>query len=204
MIMNKYFHEIKYFHPEGKDMPNSVYIHKGFFLNECERNADNFVLSEGVCADQYGLSKYKGGVIIFSTDVNAVQSNENRLTNKIRQLINTYKNRLRRGKIISDALTTFNASSSDEQVTSYTVGHSFKGSYLSRDGKRYDENSVSIEINGLSTESLLKLAEIICKYFRQECVLVKDLNKNKIYLAEAIPSSSEDIEKINKVNIDCV
>lgn len=201
--MNKYFHEIKYFHPEGKDMPNSVYVHRGFFLNECIKNMDSFVLTEGVCADQGSLSKYKGGVIVFSTDVNAVQTSENKLVNKIRQVVNTYKNRLRRGKIIGDALKSFNITNKNEQVTNYTVGSSFKGSYLGQNGKIYNENSISIEINGLSSESLLALAEILYKSFNQECVLVKDLNKNKIYLADSIPVDTEtNSKRLNDLNTD--
>lgn len=199
--MNKYFHEIKYFHPEGKNMPNSVYVHRGFFLNECIKNIDNFILTEGICANQGSLSKYKGGVIVFSTDANAVQTSENKLVNKIRQIVNTYKNRLMRGRIIGDALKSFNVTNKNEQVTNYTVGSSFKGSYLGQNGKIYNENSVSIEINGLSSESLLTLAEILCKAFNQECVLVKDLNKNKIYLADSIPVDAEtNLKRIDVLN----
>lgn len=44
----------------------------------------------------------------------------------------------------------------------------------------YNERSLAIEINGLSSESLLKITEMIAQEFMQETVLVKDLNKNKI------------------------
>lgn len=210
--MNNYFHEIKYFHPEGKTMPNSIYVHRGFLLNECIKNMNNFILTEGVCADQGSLSKYKGGIIVFSTDVNAVQTSENKLVNKIRQIVNTYKNRLLRGKIIGDTLKgkiigdtlkSFNVTSRNEQVTNYTMGSSFKGSYLGQNGKIYNENSVSIEINGLSSESFLALAEILCKAINQECVLVKDLNKNKIYLADSIPVDAEtNSKRLNTLNTE--
>ena len=68
----------------------------------------------------------------------------------------------------------------------------------------YNERSLAVEINGLSSGSLLKVAEMSAQEFMQETVLVKDLNKNKIYVADSIPmadGSSLDTE-LDKVNTD--
>ena len=66
----------------------------------------------------------------------------------------------------------------------------------------YNERSLAIEINGLSSESLLKFAEMIAQKCMQKTVLVKDLNKNKIHTTGSIPmadNSSMDAEQ-DKVN----
>lgn len=67
----------------------------------------------------------------------------------------------------------------------YTVGHAFRGKYLGQNGKLYDEKSFTIEITGVSSRDLLRIAEQLSAAFGREAVLVKDLNKDKIYLAEA-------------------
>ena len=66
----------------------------------------------------------------------------------------------------------------------YSVGHCFKGKYVSDNGETYDETSFSIEVNGLSSQSLLQLAEHLAETVLQKTVLVKDLNNGKIFLVE--------------------
>ena len=55
----------------------------------------------------------------------------------------------------------------------------------------YDEHSLTLEVNGLSSKALLYLGEMIARIFKQECVLIKDLNNNKIYSANGIRSKEE-------------
>ena len=62
----------------------------------------------------------------------------------------------------------------------------------------YDENSQTIEVNGISSEGLIFLAEEICKEFQQETVLVKDLNLNKIFLVNPYKSDDYNLSDINK------
>jgi hypothetical protein len=45
---------------------------------------------------------------------------------------------------------------------------------------------MSVEINGLSSKGLLYMGEMIARAFHQESVLIKDLNQNKIYLANGL------------------
>lgn len=59
------------------------------------------------------------------------------------------------------------------------------GQYKSNDGRIFDENSLNIEIVGISSETLISIAENICKDFDQECVLVKDYSDNQIYLVNS-------------------
>ena len=92
-----------------------------------------------------------------------------------------------------------------EYVGAYSVGNFFKGKYVGDNGEMYDEKSIAVEINGLSSKSLLTIAEMIAKEFRQETVLVKDLNKNKIYTADSIPMPNDTTldDELGKVNTNC-
>lgn len=149
------------------------------------------------------MAKYRGGIIVFSTDVNAVELDKNKIINKIKQVITTFKNRLKKDTIIHNVMNKFN-DKGGEYIGAYSVGNFFKGKYVGDNGEMYNERPLAVEINGLSSESLLKVAEMIAQEFMQETVLVKDLNKNKIYTADSIPmadGSSLDAE-LDKVNTD--
>ena len=195
--------EVKYFHPQRQTMPNGSHYQRGGFLQECRENLNSFILDEGVHGNQYGMAKYRGGIIVFSTDVNAVELDKNKIINKIKQVITTFKNRLKKDTIIHNVMNKFN-DKGGEYIGAYSVGNFFKGKYVGDNGEMYNERSLAVEINGLSSESLLKVAEMIAQEFMQETVLVKDLNKNKIYTADSIPmadDSSLDAE-LDKVNTD--
>lgn len=181
-ILSEKYHtkwiEIKYFHPEGLGFPNGSHYQRGGYLRECKKNIDSFVLDEGVHDTKYGMSDNRGGIIVFSTDVNALSLDDNKVLNKIRQILTSYK---------KDSMIKSN-DNGGESIGAYSVGNFFKGKYVGNNGKVFSDESLSIEMNGLSRESLLKMAEMIAQEFLQETVLVKDLSKNKIYLADSIPT----------------
>lgn len=191
--------EIKHFHPSGKPMPNGSHIQRGGYLNECRLNANAYILNEGVHGNQYGLAKYKGGIITFSTDINALELAKNNLINKIKQVVETFKQRLNKDKMIHKVITSFNKETEEEYIGAYSIGHFFKGRYVGDSGEMFNEKSVSVEVNGLSSKSLVRLAEYIAETFRQETVLVKDMNSNKIFLVDCEPSD-EPLEK----SMECI
>ncbi len=201
------FREVKYFHPKRKTMPNGCNYQRGGFLNECRINKDSFVLDEGVHSEQYGLRKNRGGVIVFSTDVNAVKLSDNRLINKVKQIIVTFNNRLNRGKKIHNMINKLNGSieNLEDRIGAYSVGNFFRGKYVGDNGEMYNEKSLAVEINGISSRHLLDFAELLAQEFMQETVLVKDLNMNKIYTADAIPMPPNKTlrDELDNVNIDC-
>lgn len=170
--------KIKHFHPEGLVFPNGSHYQRGGYLRECRKNLDSFVLDEGVHDTQHGMSDNRGGIIVFSTDINALKLDDNKVLNKIRQILTSYK---------KDSMIKSN-DNGGESIGAYSVGNFFKGKYVGDNGKMFADKSLSIEINGLSRKSLLKMAEMLAQEFLQETVLVKDLNKNKIYLADSIPT----------------
>ena len=196
--------EVRYFHPDGKTMPNGSHYQRGYFIHECKKNANNFVLDEGVHNMQYGMAEYRGGIIVFSTDVNAITLDSNKFLNKVKQVIMTFKQRYKKDSIIHNVMNKFN-DRGGEYVGAYSVGNFFKGKYVGDNGEMYDEKSIAVEINGLSSKSLLTIAEMIAKEFRQETVLVKDLNKNKIYTADSIPIPNDTTldDELGKVNTNC-
>jgi len=195
----KYFKEIKYFSRDGSSMPNGAGIQRGGFLLECRLNRNAFTISEAIHGEQYGLSGYRGGIIVFSTDVNAVNLDKNRLKNKIKQILATLGQRLNTGKISHKVVNKFNKyNDTDEYIGAYSIGNAFKGRYMGEDGEQYDERSTTIEIGGLSSKGLLRLAEMLARTFHQETVLVKDLNNLKIYLANGHREAGEpDFSKLN-------
>lgn len=192
--------EVRYFHPSGKSMPNGSHFQRGGFLHECKQNKNAYVLDEAVHGEQYGLAKYKGGVITFSTDINAIELSKNAFVNKIKQIIETYKQRFNKEKLIHKVVNRFN-DNSDEYIGAYSVGNFFQGKYVGDNGEMYNEKSLSIEVNGLSSKSLVQLAEYIAEMFRQETVLVKDLNNGKIFLVDAEPSDVSLDDEMKRINV---
>ena len=185
-------------------MPNGVAFQRGGYINECMENIRAFVLDEGVHDKQYGLKNYRGGVIVFSTDINVLDKEKGleKYKKKFSNLWKTIKNRVLKYRKLERIRNFFN-DNNIEQFYAYSVGHAFRGKYQSDDGKLYDENSVTFEIDGISSESLLKLAELVAKFFGQETVLVKDLNKNKIYLADNVPMDKSLDDALAELNTKC-
>lgn len=199
--------EVKYFHPNGGTLPNGSNYQKGGFLYECRKNVNSFVLDEGVHGEQYGLSKYRGGMIVFAVNVNAVKLSNNKIINSLKQFIETTKNSFNKDKIVHGAIIDFNndkTRNSGEYIGAYSLGNFFKGKYVGDNGEMFNDKSICLEINGLSSKSLLKLAEMIADRFKQETVLVKDLNKNKIYLADSNEYDDSFDSDLDNINKECV
>jgi hypothetical protein len=131
-------------------------------------------IEEGV---EYTFDK-KGGIITFSTDVNAVYSNSS-LINKLKLFLKTMNNRFFYSSKIQNVMKKH------DDVYAFTIGRFLKGQYKSKDGRIFNENSLSVEIVGISSKTLISISENICKEFEQECVLVKDYNDNQIYLVNS-------------------
>ena len=178
--------EVRCFHPSGHAMPNGSHIQRGGYLAECRRNAESFTLDDEVYGEQYGSSYYRGGVIVLPTDVNAEEMSRNALMDKVKQIVMTYGGRLKKGRIIHKSLND----KGTEHIGAYSVGRSFTGKYVGDKVEVYGGKSLSVEVNGLSGRSLLRLAKMLAGTFMQETVLVKDLNTGKIYLADPIPSGA--------------
>lgn len=198
-LHKKNVREVKYFHPNGGTLPNGHPIQRGGFLHECKMNSLAYELDEAVHSNQYGLADYRGGVITFSTDVNAEELSKNAVVNKIKQIFKTYHNRFFRQSKIWNVFKSFN-DKGGEYIGAFSVGNFFKGRYVGDDGNVYDEKSLSVEVNGLSSNSLVELAEMLCKEFYQQTALVKDLNNGKIFLVSPKESTIPLDKEMQRIN----
>jgi hypothetical protein len=120
----------------------------------------------------------KGGIIVFSVNVNAVQLSSNKLINFIKNSFETAKNKIFKDKKINKVLSNY------DEVYGVTIGNYVKGRYKSDSGNLFDESSLSIEIIGIKPDVLNRVAEDLAKEFQQETVLVKDYTSNRIYLVK--------------------
>ena len=181
------FRVVKYFHPSGASLPNGSHYQKGGFLNECRKNLNGFVLNKNIHGEQYGMTKYRGGMIVFAVNANAVQMSNDRFISATSQFIETIKDHFIKARTAHRTIMSFNDNknrNSGEHFGAYSLGNFFKGRYAGGNGQMFDDKSICLEINGLSSRSLLRLAKIIADKFSQETVLVKDLNRDKVYRAD--------------------
>ena len=67
----------------------------------------------------------------------------------------------------------------------WTIGKDLKGRYTDKNGKVYSEDSLSIEIIGISDDALTETAEELCRTFCLDSVLIKSyMERYQIYIVE--------------------
>ena len=174
MVGRKLYHDVKY--SKINEITNSI----GDGLTE---------------AIDYEFGKEEhGGIITFSTAVNAVELSPNKLVNWIKQKVKTLWNRLFKNRKIDKAAKGSGAAA-------WTVGHFLDGRYTSKKGKSFGEKSLSIEIVGITSQQLQNIAEDICRDFEQETVLVKDFITGKIYLCNREKDTTTIGEAMSKESV---
>lgn len=151
--------------------------HLGRYLDaNIKINKDKILISEGI---QYEPKENeKGGIIIFSTEVNAEELSDNKLINWFKQKFSSFKNKLFKNRKIDNIANKHN-------LVGWTIGKFLNGRYTAKNGKTYSENSLSVEIIGVSSDELIKIAEELCIEFIQESVLVKDYSTGRVMFVEA-------------------
>lgn len=133
----------------------------------------NISLVEGV--DFSFADTNQGGTIVFSTDVNVDKLSENKIVNWMKQKIATINNRLFYTRKVDDVAQEHN-------LVGWTIGKGLSGRYTAKNGKAFGENSISVDIVGISHDELLDIATELCRLFQQETVLVKDYSTQQVYL----------------------
>lgn len=156
---------------DGGAYRSSRYLAKAITSEGKERLYSSFPINEGI--DFEPSPNERGGVIVFSTDVNAEKLSENKFINWIKQKMMTIGNRLNARKKI-DRIAAAN------DLVGWTIGHYLDGRYTAKNGKQYGENSLSVEIIGVNFETLLNIAMELCSSFTQESVLLKDSSSGKV------------------------
>lgn len=149
----------------------SRYLAKAITSEGKERLYSSFPLNEGI--DFEPSENEKGGIITFSTDVNAEKQSENKIVNWLKQKMMTIQNRLNATKKIDKI-------AAENELVGWTIGHYLDGRYTAKNGKQYGENSLSVEIIGVDFETLMKIAMELCASFSQESVLLKDFSSGRV------------------------
>jgi hypothetical protein len=176
--IRKFIEIIKNIGNTNKEMPSSLM--ESFQMNGFSITKDNDPTAKTVFIgdelNEATIEEFQdnGGIIVFSTEINAVKSSDNIIINFIKNKLESIKNVFNKkiNKVISK----------HENVYGITIGNFVKGRYKAGNEQIYDEKSLSIEIIGIDSETLNNVADDIRKEFNQEAVLVKNYNTNKIYL----------------------
>ena len=161
----------------GKD--GGAYRASRYLANAIKSDASKCLytsLNEGI---QFEPSENeKGGIIVFSTDVNAEKQSDNKIVNWLKQKMMTISNRLNATKKIDKI-------AADNELVGWTIGHYLDGRYTSpKNGKQYGENSLSVEIIGVNFEQLVKISMELCAAFSQESVLLKDFSSGRVLFVD--------------------
>ncbi|MCQ2191642.1 MAG: hypothetical protein MJZ23_02100 [Paludibacteraceae bacterium] len=178
LCKNSNFRGIKYFHPSGRIMPNGCHYQRGGFLKECKENKNMFIIDGISRSSQNDKTKYRGGIIVFATD-----SCDNDIDSKMVQVISSLADKWNLMSI-NDSIDLDSKAGANCTGT-YSTGHFFRGRYVGKNGETYNGDSVCVTVNGLSSCNLLTLAGKMTMSLKHP-VLVKDLNSDKIYLADDV------------------
>lgn len=210
----------QYFRTDGVNKkPSGVFYSKGFINASIQKNKKSFVreslnenfLIEKIADNQYNLSKYNGGIIVFATSVNTtIDSMElSKIKSILKKTYYSIINMTFKNKKLNNLVKKWNkefGNNEDMFIGAFSIGNFFKGRYIGDNGEVYNDTSSSIDLGGVPSEMLLLFATKLCKEFKQESVLVKGMNKNKEYLVndegfngspqEQIEKATDDLKKI--------
>lgn len=137
---------------------------------------------------------YKGGIIVFSTEVNANEASTNKVLNFIKKKLSTIKNTMTYKSKVSNVLKNYDAVNPEVKIIGWTLGTFVHGMYTADDGSVFDEKSLSLELVGIPQKDLFKVAELICREFNQQSVLVKSYDTGRIVFINAEPMDYRDYE----------
>lgn len=127
--------------------------------------------------EKLSYTDFPGGQIIFSQKINALPLDRNKFINKVKQIVKSVENRLRSENKIDSVLKQVN----DNAEIGYTIykGPNIKGRYVTTD-KSYSEDSIMVEIVGVSNEILEKITAELCREFHQAEVMIKFFDTGRV------------------------
>lgn len=148
-------------------MHAAVQLHARNFLIEREREVPYTIQTP----------EHEGGMIVFSTDVNATTG-----TGIIARLRSWLETQLNRFLSTSKVTKAIQHADTEQETGGFTIGHGFRGRFFDHDsGKKFDENSVSVEIVGVRPNLLKRIGAQIAKDFNQKSVMIRDYSDNKVF-----------------------
>lgn len=107
--------------------------------------------------------------------MNSTKMSENKYISFFKQKLVTLVNRL-------SALKRIDKVAQDFKLEGWTITKGLHGKYVDRKtGVVFDEKSLSVELVGITTDTLLDTAENLCTEFQQQSVLVKSYENGDIW-----------------------
>ena len=85
-------------------------------------------------------------------------------------------------RLLLDCVKTYS-----KDCQNHIIGKGFLGQYPTVYNNNFNSNSLTLEIAGIDTQALIKLAEDLAWNLLQDCLLIKDYNNGKVYLTESHP-----------------
>jgi len=152
------------FHPSGKKV-SDLEIKKNLYKYQVRKNICSFKIDETIKKWSGSFTKYKGFVLVFpSQNSDSILEDIKYIQKSIFEILYKHKNKI----IYKPGKDYF------EEVL---LEHNFFGKYILNDSISFDKNSISIEINGISDNTIIK----ICENISIKSFIIKNLNTNKIY-----------------------
>lgn len=121
-----------------------------------------------------------GGTINFSTDLDATLIKAQTFIVMVKFFFNSKWRAFLNGINVRGRIKNILA---DKFIKSeYSLRRNLLSVYTSKNGViMYKKKSYTMAIDGLDSDVLILIATEICKEFKQEIVMVRDFNKNKVY-----------------------
>ena len=121
----------------------------------------------------------RGAYNEFGYLAHSIRYDENKVICSSDNLLAEDDSRNRLGGIIVLS-TNINDIPKCNDIFAWTVGKYLHGKYKAKDGTIFDENSISVELLNVSIDTIISIAEELCKEFSQETVLVKLYGEDRI------------------------
>jgi hypothetical protein len=118
----------------------------------------------------------KGVIIVFPVDFHGIKMTKIELIDLFKEKIMTIRN------VVSDTKTSNKEIEQNSEVYGISIGNFVKGSYTSDGGQLFNESSIGVEITGLIPDVSNRCVEEISTELKQEIVLIKKSQDNRIYL----------------------
>lgn len=120
-----------------------------------------------------------GGIITFSTAMNSTELTRDGLINHLKRKMTSLKNQFQcKFEKIDETAGKF-------ELACWAIAKGLHCRYKDRKtGTSFDENSISVELVGISNDTLLNFAKELCIEFEQQTALVKASSTLDIWLSQ--------------------
>jgi len=131
-------------------------------------------------AQEINVYKSPGGVITFSSAITHKTEDGERVPlsgvkEKLFGFMQSFLQRYFPHKKVDEAMRSL------QRPIGFSLGNFFSGRYIDKQNRLFDEKSASIDIKGVTSDELKKIAHALCEQFDQNSVIVEDKNTGNAY-----------------------